>query len=72
MPLGICLALVEEYTGLVDEVFVGEEPDQRVGLVASSGDGYALCACREEEQVEKQGDNTSFHVVKTKKQSDYC
>ena len=51
--LGVGLALVEENSGLVDEVFVGEEPHQGVGFVAPTGNRHILCACREEEQGEK-------------------
>ncbi len=53
MALGVGLALVEEDAGLVDEVFVGEEPHQGVGFVAPTGNRHILCACREEEQGEK-------------------
>lgn len=50
MSLVVGLALIEKNTCLVDEVFVGEEPDQRVGLVAPAGNRHVLCTCREEEQ----------------------
>ena len=50
MPFVVALALVKQDASLVDEVFVGEESHQGVGLVAPSCDGYALCACRDDEQ----------------------
>ena len=50
MSLGVGLSLVDENAFLIDEVLVGEEPYQCVGLVAPSGNRHILGGCRNEEQ----------------------
>ena len=50
MSLFVSLALVKEYAGLIDKIFVCEESDQGIGFVASSGNCHILSIYRKEKQ----------------------
>ena len=48
MAFVIGLSLVKKDARFVDEIFVGEKPNQSVGLIASSGNRHVLGVCHEE------------------------